>query len=60
VEHGIDPVDAERRAVLAYAAYLGFVHLAAATPEALPQAAEARIALQHTLVRLMTSSPNAS
>ena len=56
VEYGIDPADAERRAVLAYSAYLGFAHLAATTPEALPRAKDARVALQHALVGLVTGA----
>lgn len=50
---GVTKAEARRRAVLAYAAYVGYAQLAATVPDALPAAPRQRQALQRTLVRLL-------
>lgn len=53
VETGMGPIESHRRAVIAYAAYLGYAQLAATVPTALPALAGDRAGLQQTLVDLL-------
>jgi AcrR family transcriptional regulator len=47
--------EAQRRAVIAYAAYLGYATLSASVPDVLPESEESRRAMQRTLAELLTS-----
>ncbi|TPW12670.1 MAG: transcriptional regulator [Acidimicrobiaceae bacterium] len=52
---GFNASEAERRAVLAYAAYVGYAQLAATVPDKLPSTKRARRALQRTMVNTLTA-----
>ena len=54
-EAGFSPAEAKRRALLAYAAYVGYAQLAATVPTRLPPSKRARAALQRTMVQTLTA-----
>jgi AcrR family transcriptional regulator len=52
---GFPPVDAKRRALLAYSAYLGYAHLVHATPQLLPRTETARRTYLNDVLAALTS-----
>ena len=52
-EMGLGTRDARNRAVLCYAAYVGFLHLAREAPEQVPSAKEVQSYVRHTVETLV-------
>lgn len=59
-ELGFGPVDADRRALLAYTTYLGHAQLARAQPDAVPDGGPERAAYLDSVLAALTAPPSGS